>query len=113
MANQQRLRLREILVWAETWQSLWLPDKLSPGGSVDLSIGVTHATVEPPFRPPWSAWARIVSRIVAARWAVVGVVFATRRAAVPENENELDEVGGRLAEVTGESVWRPRGSSTR
>ena len=79
MANQQRLRLREILVWAETWQSLWLPDKLSPGGSVDLSIGVTHATVEPPFRPPWSAWARIVSRIVAARWAVVGVVFATRR----------------------------------
>lgn len=106
-------RLREILVWAETWQSLWLPDKLSLGGSVDLSIGVTHATVEPPFRPPWSAWARIVSRIVAARWAVVGVVFATRRAAVPENENELDEVGGRLAEVTGESVWRPRGSSTR
>ena len=34
-------RLKEILVWAETWQSLWLPDKFVPGENVDFSIGVT------------------------------------------------------------------------
>ena len=33
-------RLREILVWAETWQSLWLPDELTPGGNVDLSMRI-------------------------------------------------------------------------
>jgi hypothetical protein len=105
-------RLREILVWAETWQSLWLPDKLTAGGNVDLSMGVTNA-VEPRFRLPWPAWARIVPRIVVAWRAVVGLVFARRRAAVPQNENQLDEVRDQLAEVTGESVWRPRGSSAR
>ena len=107
-------RLKEILVWAETWQSLWLPDKFVPGENVDFSIGVTHTVAaEPRFRLPWPGWVRIVSRIVAAWRAVAGLVFAKQRASVPENENQLDEVRDRLAEVTGESVWRPRGSSAR
>ena len=104
-------RLREIIVWAETWQSLWLPDKPTSGGNADLSIGATLDTVEPRFRLLRPTWAGTVSRIAVAWRAVVGVVFATRRAAMPQNENQLDELGGRLAEATGESVWRPRGSS--
>src|SRR6478672_1173905 len=40
-------RLREILAWAESWPSLWLPDKLTSGGNTDFSIGVTHDTLEP------------------------------------------------------------------
>jgi hypothetical protein len=104
-------RLREILLWAETWQSLWLPDKLTSGGNADLSIGVTHDIVEPRFRLLWPTWAGILSRIVVAWRAVVGVIFATRRAAMPQNKNQRDGVGGRIAEATGQSVWRPRGSS--
>jgi hypothetical protein len=88
-------RLREILVWAETWQSLWLPDKLT---SVGMSISASGDS-----RYRRATFSAAVVRMGADRVthrgrpvAVVGVVFATRRAAVPENENELDEVGADL-----------------
>ena len=75
-------RLREILAWAESWPSLWLPDKLTSGGNTDFSIGVNHDTLEPRFRLLWPTWAGIVSRNVVAWRAGVGIVSATRRAAV-------------------------------
>lgn len=82
-------RLREIVAWAETWQSLWLPEKLVPDGNVDFSIGATHtAAGEPRFRVPWPGRVRIVSHIVAAWRAVAGIAFANQRPAVPENENQ-------------------------
>jgi hypothetical protein len=31
-------RLRDILQWAETWQSLWLPDKLASGEQVNVAV---------------------------------------------------------------------------
>jgi hypothetical protein len=35
-------RLRDILQWAETWQSLWLPDKLASGEQVNVAVGAAQ-----------------------------------------------------------------------
>jgi hypothetical protein len=103
-------RTRELSAWTETWQSLWLSDKLMPGKDVD--VAVTRAAVNRPrFRLPWPGWALIVSRIVAAWRAAAGLVFAKQRAAVPQND--IDEARNRHPEVTGENFWRPRGFSGR
>jgi hypothetical protein len=103
-------RTRELIGWIETWQSLWLPDKLTPGEDIDVML--TRAAVgEPRFRLRWPDWALIVSRIVAAWRAAAGFVRPKQRAPAPQNE--FDEARNRLAEVTDENFWRPRGSNTR
>jgi len=35
-------RLRDILQWAEAWQSLWLPDKLASGEQVNVAVGAAQ-----------------------------------------------------------------------
>ncbi len=70
-------RLREIIVWVETWQSLWLPDKPTSGGNADLRIGGTLDTVEPRFRLLSPTSAGTVSRTVLA-WRAVVMSYSPR-----------------------------------
>jgi hypothetical protein len=112
-------RLRDILQWAETWQSLWLPDKLASGEQVNVAVG---AAQQSPSKA-WPGLAQTALRIVNAWRAAAGRVFVKQRAAAPQAENRFGEVMGttaaalrrenRPSEVIWPSVGRPRDSSVR
>ena len=112
-------RLRDILHWVETWQSLWLPDKLASGERVNVAVG---AAQQSPSKA-WSGLAQIVLRIVNAWRAAAGRVFVNQSAAAPQAEKRFSEVMGptaaspqtenRPSEVIRPSVGRPRGSSVQ
>src|SRR6476661_10594719 len=51
-------RVKEIRLWVESWQSLWLPEKLGPGEDVPVAVGVIDAAASE-FGPavPSPRWA--------------------------------------------------------
>jgi len=112
-------RLRDILQWAEAWQSLWLPDKLASGEQVNVAVGAAQQSAS----KAWPGLAQIVSRIVNARRAAASRLFVKQPAAAPQAENRFSDVMGptaaapqpenRPSEVIRPSGGRPRGSSVR
>ncbi len=58
-------RLQELLEWAETWQSLWLPEELAPSEHVARAAAIARAAAGKKGSPaPRASWAAIVLRTV-------------------------------------------------
>jgi hypothetical protein len=58
-------RVREIRLWVESWQSLWLPEKVGPGEDVPVAVGMVDAAAGKLRLPvPWSRWTGIILRAV-------------------------------------------------
>ena len=81
-------RLRDILHWAEIWQSLWLPDKLASGEQVNVAVGAAQQSAS----KAWPGLAQIVLHIGDAWRAAAGRVFVKQPAAAPQAENRFSEV---------------------
>ena len=60
-------RIKEIHLWVESWQSLWLPEKLGAGVAM-----VDTATSEFGLVVPFPRWTRIILRTIDAWRAAVG-----------------------------------------
>jgi hypothetical protein len=73
-------RIKEIRLWVESWQSLWLPEKLGAGvGMVDTAASEFGLVV------PFPRWTRIILRTLDAWRAAVGT-FVYRLARSPHHE---------------------------
>jgi hypothetical protein len=93
-------RLRDVYQWVETWQSLWLPDKIASGEQVNVAVGAAQQS-------PSNAWprlAQIVLRIGNAWRTAARRLFVKQSAAELQPENQPSE-------LIRPSVGRPRGSS--
>src|SRR5271167_3414866 len=86
-------RLRDIFQWVETWQSLWLPDKLASGEQVNVAV----AAAQQSSSNAWLGLAQIVLHVVNAWRAAAGRLLVKQSAAATEAEDRFSEVTGPIA----------------
>ena len=73
-------RIKEIRLWVESWQSLWLPEKLGADvGMVDTAASEFGLVV------PFPRWTRIILRTIDA-WRAAVSTFVYRLARSPHHE---------------------------
>ena len=73
-------RIKEIHLWVESWQSLWLPEKLGAGVAM-----VDTPTSEFGLVVPFPRWTRIILRTIGA-WRAAVSAFVYRLARSPHHE---------------------------